>query len=96
MADDWGPWIEHDGKGCPLAAGTVCRAIFEGEPGHLSAPTIGTVGANHGYSWDWSLWGQTAPDGYRITRIIKYQVKTPRGMVELKTALADLPETVDA
>lgn len=33
MEEDWGPWIEHDGKGCPCAGmhvEVVCEGYLDG------------------------------------------------------------------
>ena len=96
MSDEWGPWIEHDGRGCPLPDGTVAQAFFEENPGCVEGPFLGVVGSGGKQSWDWSLWQTVAPDGYLISRVIRYRIRKPRGMVVLDRLLADLPEKVDA
>ncbi|ETX29430.1 hypothetical protein [Roseivivax isoporae] len=70
----WGPSIRHDGKGCPLPHGTRTRAVFEDEPGEFSGEIEGVAGATGGYSWDWTWWRKSAPDGCRVARIVRYRV----------------------
>lgn len=38
---EWGPWIEHDGKGCPLPIGTVVEAKCA-----CGCVLVGTVGSS--------------------------------------------------
>lgn len=92
MAEEWGPWIEHDGRGCPLPSGTVVQVVFEEAPGDYTRPLVGVVQANGGYSWDWRLWGKLAPDGTGIvSRIIRYRVRKPRALAQLRDMVESLP-----
>lgn len=76
MSDEWGPWIEHDGKGLPDGLrGQRIRAVFEDSPGDFTAPLEGIAGAAGAWSWDWQWWGKTPP-GEIIgvsSRIRRYQ-----------------------
>lgn len=67
----WGPWIKHDGKGCPVAGHTVevmCR--WAGETVFASCKTDGGGG-----SWWWNLVGgvPTCHDGWSAP-VIRYRV----------------------
>jgi len=100
MSEEWGLWIEHDGRGCPVPRGTVgaallqkgvvvafCAGFGSTTGGPYSPPEISS-----GNAWDWS----SVPDEYRGERVIRYRIRKPRGVTILQRLLADLPEQVDA
>jgi hypothetical protein len=80
MTDEqWGPWIEHDGKGCPCVGQFVHRIHCRGDV------NIGVV-MRGGRSWTW------AP-GY--TRVLRYRIRKPRALLDLierARELDDAPE----
>lgn len=89
MADNWGPWIEHNGKGCPCV-GMVAEVVFA----YDKLPMCYVV--RGGASWFW-----LSPDirGTSITRcgrlanpIVRYRIRKPRGMAILESILADVTE----
>ena len=90
MADEWGPWIEHDGRGCPLPDGVVVELVTA--DGERAAGIIlkGEPGVN---VWDWA-----ECRAYRRWewRLLRYRIRKPRGVIVLEALLADLPESVDA
>ena len=57
----YGPWIKHDGKGCPCKGERV-RCKFR-----TGVILEGIAGSNGGESWDWDNWGW-------VDVIVKYQV----------------------
>lgn len=86
MADVWGPWIEHDGKGCPCVGMWVCVEWRNGDTSE------GIAGSGGGSSWDWSnTWSD---------HIIRYRIRRPdalRNLIDLAEQVEDLtPETVKA
>lgn len=81
--EEWGPWIEHDGKGCPCL-GMWVHCVFMMRSGDTSE-LQGIAGALGGRSWDWKNKGFAA-------RIIRYRIRRPRGMEVLDQILADLPK----
>lgn len=98
MADEWGPWIEHDGFGCPcpgqvvhIKLGTSWDGIdpCECEGGWTScvidviANDEAVIEANPGPGWSWS-------DGY--FPIIRYRLRRPTALRQL----VDLVETLPA
>jgi hypothetical protein len=93
--DEWGPWIEHDGKGCPCKGqyGEVIFGdgdVFIGVFGHAGKTKNGdTVLASNGRmrSWEWV-------EGFH--KVIRYRIRKPRGMAILEALLQDLPQDVDA
>ena len=97
MADEWGPWIEHDGRGCPLPAGTIgeaelrCQfvASFVAQCGSTRGGPF-VVSRKAGSAW---VWGSSA---FPEEEVLRYRVRKPRGMVVLESLLAELPERVDA
>jgi hypothetical protein len=93
--EDWGPWIEHDGKGCPVA-GQYGRA--ECADGYEFEKVLGSwVGPSGGIPidcWDWSCKNLRAFEW--DARVIRYRIRKPRGMAILEALLQDLPQDVDA
>lgn len=86
--DGWGPWIEHDGRGCPCAGMFVetitrggvreshfaeCVIVFRGE-------IIGRLRMNFPSMW---VWCQVNPSD----QIIRYRIRKPRGMEVLERAV---------
>ena len=101
MTDEWGPWIEHDGKGCPCV-GQVAHIIVgpdEGyDPGLDDTPPDGDILeiisnnewveiAKHDTQWTWTA---------GIYPVIRYRIRKPRGLTILEGLLENLPEQVDA
>lgn len=90
MADNWGPWLDHNGHGCPCR-GQYVRMQFERialhPNGKESDEAEGIAGEHGGDSWDWTKPG---------CNIIRYRIRKPRGMVVLERLTANLPEKVDA
>ena len=88
---EWGPWIEHDGKGCPCVGQYVqTERLKKIENWVGSSATIVdgkfTWGiARGGKSWFWE-------NGW--TRIIRYRIRKPRGLTVLENLIADLPAPV--
>lgn len=87
MTEEWGPWIEHDGRGCPLSGPTYCRVEFaDGE-------VIDHFITRRSWMWDWAMCAAAgAPD----CRIIRYRVRKPKGLVILEAVLAGLKQPEDA
>lgn len=95
MSDQWGPWIEHDGKGCPCV-GMWVEAVCECQPGVFTVAE-GITGSFGGESWHWENWCK--PSAYwrcLCARVIRYRIRKPRGLTILESLLHDLPEGVDA
>lgn len=98
MSEEWGPWIEHDGKSRPADGLIVereyaCGAVLVGRIGKQWLRTeLGLPfyrGATYGCSWLWAEDGDCVP-------VVRYRIRKPRGLTILESILADLPEKVDA
>ena len=101
MDNEWGPWIEHDGKGCPCVGAMVHVVLGDSfdpsevpvleseggwEPGYMPLSPSEAVGiARHGGSWSWV-------DGYYP--VITFRVRKPRGLTILEELLQGLPAPV--
>lgn len=99
--DEWGPWIEHDGRGCPLQRGTLGEAeLRTGRIVAFRASCGSTRGGpyvpapDNAYTSAW-VWGGK-PDRWKDEEVIRYRIRKPRGAVILESLLADLPKKVDA
>lgn len=92
---EWGPWIEHDGKGCPCV-GAFVHVVHEGFAGWFMQGQL-IAGSQGGFSWDWRYWLKVPPGHNSMaTRVIRYRIRKPRGMTILESLLENLPEEVDA
>ncbi len=90
MTEEWGPWIDHDGKGCPLPAGTICEIeCRDGECGEIR--TEPPKPENEG--GDCFCWGTVAKT-YRHLEIIRYRIRRPRALIELIDMVENLPAPV--
>lgn len=89
MAEEWGPWIEHDGKGLPtFIQGWLVQARCERWPGHYVVAE-GIAGSLGGKSWDWRNWLKMSEDGNRIARVIAYRIRRPLALRRLIDLAAD-------
>ena len=77
--DEWGPWIEHDGRKCPVV-GQFAHMIDVCDIAKDEQHFFGIAGSMGGDSWDW----KNSP---QCTRIIRYRIRKPRGMAILEQAL---------
>lgn len=89
MSDEWGPWIEHDGRGCPCVGMWVHRiydrVAVDVSDGVLKNEKIGRVKNAASKSWFWTR---------RYARVIRYRIRKPRGLTILENLIADLPAPV--
>lgn len=97
--DEWGPWIEHDGKGCPVPVGTIGQATLRCA---RIAPFCAGMGSTRGgpykpatfkgsSAWEWG----GKPQKYVGEEVISYRIRKPRGLVILDQIIADLPALPD-
>lgn len=78
MTDEWGPWIEHDGRGCP------CRGFWVQAAFRSGAIAEGVAGGfRNGICWDWSI-----VDRQGAGVLIRYRIRKPRGMEVLERIVA--------
>lgn len=91
MTDDlWGPWIEHDGKGCPVPVGT--RVFVRLREGHEYASIAGCssnelVVKPHGCENKKGL-SRWIAIGSPVD-IVRYRIRKPRGMTVLQEIVAN-------
>lgn len=88
MADEWGPWIDHDGRGCPVKGQLVQIAVmmpwgeFFVRGSYIAASKCAAQGIDpdrsHLSAW---VWPHGVPELERITR---YRVRRPRALEQLR------------
>ena len=105
MSDEveWGPWVEHDGNGCPCRGklvhgiercgaegGWIAGKVFVNGDGSTSLNTeiVPSICA-----WSWAVPGNVVSQEFHI---IRYRIRKPRGLTILESLLENLPEEVDA
>lgn len=79
---DWGPWVLHDGKGCPCVGMHILGQYDEGRI--VEAAVV----RGNPQAWDWSV----EPGKYH--KVIRYRIRRPRALLELIQMIADLPAPV--
>lgn len=70
---EWGPWVRHDGKGCPLAPGTLVEVVCEDRFGFCMRQVSIVCGGSYS-SWNWTHF----PELKRITRYREQRPKSER------------------
>ena len=97
MDEQWGPWIDHDGKGCPCRGQWVqveCRDGWTHE-GLAEMSTVSRDGNKpRPYNpkcpsrWVWV-------EVLRKNQIIRYRIRKPKGLTILEGLLEDLDVQMD-
>lgn len=100
MSEEWGPWIEHDGRLVPVQSGTFIHIVFEDNDEWVGRENVDVSRSKFGvliipdgdapYGWIWSH-----PECKRGDKIIRYRVRKPRGLTILEH-IAQQPERADA
>jgi len=87
MGETWGPWIQHDGGGCPVPAGTIVEVVCEDRFGFLHSQVGRTDGDSYS-SWDWRHFPE-------LKKIVRYREKKPKGLALLQeiARVVDGPKT---
>jgi len=82
--EEWGPWIEHDGAGCPCV-GMWVRAQGIPKPGENIVDY--EFLAQDFAEWYWSLFGTIGrgQNGQRriCGKVIRYRIRKPRALIEM-------------
>jgi hypothetical protein len=102
MEEEWGPWIEHDGKGCPCEGMMVESVTAGGQAAiHIAGAlrvqvhtgqAIRYSGPTSGDAWDWA---SLAPVAFHL-RVIRYRIRKPNALRELIDMVERLPVRDDA
>lgn len=85
--EGWGPWIDHDGKGCPVPLGTIVKVIHE-DGISSEGPAEGSL------CWVWGEIPSEDDTGWYVP-IIKYRVKKPKGLIILESLLQNLDDKIN-
>lgn len=99
--EEWGPWIEHDGKGYPCKLGFVYHIVYA-DGSEVTACNRGQSAAEEGLftekPYDGPTWASSwlwyEPGG--LIPVQRYRIRKPSALQELKDLVEDLPEEVDA
>lgn len=90
MGEEFGPWIEHDGNGCPCV-GEYVQAVHDSEilrhtgSGLVYGNVIEGI-ATGGKSWFWC-------SGY--THVMRYRIRKPKGLTILTDILREVERDGD-
>ena len=83
MSEEWGPWIEHDGRGCPVKKGTLVKTLHQDGTSE-EGPTSGAPFTG----WDWECCDMFGKPGYKL---IRYRVRPPKALQQLIQMVENLP-----
>lgn len=80
MAEEWGPWIQHEGKGCPVVGIYVCVEIASGlKIEGVPSPRCANPPKGWASAWIWS----TVPEQNDGFRVVRYRVRRPAALRRL-------------
>jgi len=86
MAGEWGPWIEHDGKGCPVVGIYVRAEINNGiQVEGVASPRCADPPPGYASAWIWS----TLPADEKWARVVRYRIRRPLALRRLIDLAAD-------
>jgi len=88
--EEWGPWIAHDGSGCPVAGMFTRDMLADGttEDGIVD-PSCASPPPDYCSLWIWA----SIPDYKFHRRVIRYRIRKPKGTAILQSLLENLPVT---
>lgn len=86
MAEIWGPWIEHDGIGCPVV-GLYVHVVTANGKQMEGVPLRYCANPPPGYAsfWIWS----SMPLSWRHWRVVRYRIRRPDALRRLIDLAAD-------
>ena len=90
MSEEWGPWIEHDGKGCPCVGEWVEVEFDDHRPNAEGRATSATGNPESGWVW---------ANAIRVSVFTRYRIRKPKGLTMLERVARDVTapiEQVDA
>ena len=86
MAEEWGPWIEHDWKGCPVVGIYVRAEINSGfQVEGVPSPRCADPEPGYASAWIWS----TLDEGDKGYRVVRYRIRRPLALRRLIDLAAD-------
>lgn len=98
MSEEWGPWIGHDGNGCPCAGMYVQIMRANSDVAEGIATMMGKYWCRVPRQYQnerriigiesWWNWVSHHP---RFGEIINYRIRKPKGMKMLEQLLQDIP-----
>lgn len=96
MSEEWGPWIEHDGKGCPCVGMYVQVEKFSGviSEGRVASAEVITNGPRS--AWVFRPFHLPLQ---RLSYVYRYRIRRPSALqtlIEIAANPAPLPEEVGA
>lgn len=88
MSEEWGPWIEHDGKGCPVPFGTFLHVVTIGGKEQIGPlREEGASGVTY-FEWQEVIRYQGRDDNC----IIRYRIRKPKGLTILENLISEIPQ----
>jgi hypothetical protein len=89
MDEEWGPWIEHDGKGCPCV-GKIVHAVRRDRKEVFCVAGARCLAAGEDPSGPESAW-VWSNDGRERSEFVRYRIRRPKALRELIDMVENLP-----
>lgn len=82
MSEEWGPWIEHDGRGCSCVGCYVEVASVD----QRTARGIATGGFSwyYGDAANEDTWERSLDNSFLFIPIIRYRIRKPKAMTMIE------------
>lgn len=90
--EEWGTWIDHDGKVCPVMVGQYIQTKSIWKDRYSIKEGLIRVFYQDGGDWNW----RNYPKNWKV---IRYRIRKPRGLTMLERVARDVTapiEQVDA
>lgn len=93
---DWGPWVEHDGRGCPVPLGMIVEAFAAAPCGCASESIVFLVDSDTCRASVWSGSRGNCTTCFRVGVLIisRYRIRKPRALRDLIDLVENLPVPV--
>ena len=96
MGEEWGPWIEHDGKGCPCVGEYGQFTLGGGYSGPVGlrddlGRVMVTTNTYEGFATDGAAW-HWVESKYPV---IRYRIRKPKGLTILTDILREVERDVE-
>jgi len=95
VSEEWGPWIDHDGRGCPCVGEVV---MAEKTITGIEGPFIAGADSMKRFGRTdvpQSAWFRAKHPEYLGNKIIRYRIRKPKGLTILEGILDNLPKEME-
>lgn len=94
MSDEWGPWIEHNGNGCPCV-GEYVQCVVKNPAKEQFMTVQAKIIDDHTIEYIPMKGGKHRSwiKGSGFNPVIRYRIRKPKGMQLIESILREVEET---